>query len=167
MTNRGIDVRDAAAYILSKYERPLSTMKLQKLLYFGQGWSLALLNRPLVDTVFQAWKWGPVSPDLYRHHARKRVMGTVEGGSAKRVDGNNKIILDAVVKNYGALSGMQLGDLTHLPGTPWTICREKAGVLDKSKPSRVEIPDDDIKTYFKETLPTVPRHRLSQTKAPM
>lgn len=154
-----VNVRDAAAYILSKFDRPLSTMKLQKLLFFSQGWTLALLDRRLADTTFQAWKWGPVSYDLYELHRRQNEVSAIAGGDPQTVSGNNKVVIDAVINNYGGLSGMQLGDLTHLPETPWTVAREEAGIKDKTAPSRVEIPDPLIKQHFEKILPKPARHR--------
>ena len=39
--------------------------KLQKLCYYAQAWYYALKNKRLVDSDFQAWSHGPVSPALY------------------------------------------------------------------------------------------------------
>lgn len=147
-----IPVADAAAYVLSKFYGPISTMKLQKLLYFAQGWSLALLGRRLVDTEFQAWKWGPVSFDLFDMHRGLFDINELPQGDSANVEGNNRVIADAVIGNYGGLSGMQMGDLTHQPGTPWTIVRERAGV-PKEGPCSLPIPDELIKAYFEQVLP--------------
>src|ERR1700743_3270603 len=45
---------------------PITQMKLQKIVYFAQGVYLNLFNKPLVREAFQAWKFGPVVPDIYR-----------------------------------------------------------------------------------------------------
>ena len=147
-----LDYRDAAEYILEQFDAPLSTMKLQKLLYFAQGWTLAIVNRRLVNTDFEAWKWGPVSHELYTHHRRQYGIEHLVGGDASTVTGNNKVILDAVIENYGGLSGMQLGDLTHQPGTPWTTVRQEAGITDNRAPSKISIPDELIREHFAKIL---------------
>src|SRR5947209_5672014 len=45
--------------------RGISPLKLQKLIYFANGWHLALRNDPLVNERFEAWQYGPVLRDLY------------------------------------------------------------------------------------------------------
>lgn len=152
MSASTLDVKDAAAYILSVFNRPISTMKLQKLLYFSQGWALALLERRLVATDFQAWKWGPVSYDLYQLHRREYEISEIVGGDPNRVTENNKVILDAVINNYGGLSGMQLGDLTHEEDTPWTRVRHENGIFTETAPSNIQIPDGMIAEYFERVF---------------
>lgn len=58
-------VYDCAAYILQRFDDGISTMKLQKLLYLAQGWSLAITGRPLFDGGFEAWSSGPVNREIY------------------------------------------------------------------------------------------------------
>jgi len=58
---------DVAEYLLSK-EGEMSTMKLQKLLYFCQGWNLAWTGHPLFDNEFEAWASGPVVRELFELH---------------------------------------------------------------------------------------------------
>jgi uncharacterized phage-associated protein len=43
----------------------LSPLHLQKLLYYCQGWGLALLGRPLFCQPLYAWQYGPVVRDVY------------------------------------------------------------------------------------------------------
>src|SRR5690349_21009730 len=44
----------------------VTQMKLQKLVYFAQGYHLAKYNTPLIKENFQAWKFGPVVPEIYQ-----------------------------------------------------------------------------------------------------
>lgn len=150
MSSATLNVKDAAAYILSVFDRPISTMKLQKLLYFSQGWALTLLGRRLAATDFEAWKWGPVSYDLYNLHRKEYEISEIPGGDPQHVTGNNKVIIDAVINNYGGLSGMQLGDLTHEPDTPWTQVRHEQGIMEERAPSNIKIPDHLIADYFQQ-----------------
>ncbi len=53
-----VSVEDAEAIYLSP-------LHLQKLLYYCQGWGLALLGRPLFRQPLCAWKYGPVVRDVY------------------------------------------------------------------------------------------------------
>ena len=43
----------------------ISPMKLQKLVYYAHAWHLAFLGQPLIREEVQAWKFGPVIPDVY------------------------------------------------------------------------------------------------------
>ena len=46
-------------------------MKLQKLVYYCQAWSLAWDDKPLFDEDFEAWANHPVCPELFKHHKGK------------------------------------------------------------------------------------------------
>ena len=63
-------VHDLAAYILKK-QGPMTAMKLQKLVYYCQAWSLVWDDRPMFTARIEAWASGPVVRDLYKEHAGK------------------------------------------------------------------------------------------------
>ena len=68
------NVFDVAKYILEKLGT-LSTMKLQKLCYYCQAWSLVWDDTPLFDEKFEAWANGPVCRELFFHTKdRKSVV---------------------------------------------------------------------------------------------
>ena len=45
-----------------------AAMKLQKLVYYAQAWSLVWDEAPLFHARIEAWSNGPVAPALYREH---------------------------------------------------------------------------------------------------
>ncbi|MGL5717092.1 MAG: Panacea domain-containing protein [Paraclostridium sp.] len=63
------DALDVAEYVLSYCEnelhRPISNLRLQKVLYYIQGVYLSNNHEPLFDNEIQAWDYGPVIPDVY------------------------------------------------------------------------------------------------------
>lgn len=63
------NIIDVAKFVLeesARTSRPeVSTMKLQKICYFVQGWHLVINGYPMFTEDFYAWKYGPVSPVLY------------------------------------------------------------------------------------------------------
>ena len=66
------DVFDVANYLLSLAD-PLegdliSHLKLQKLLYYSQGVSLALRNQPLFNNKILAWAHGPVVREVWEYY---------------------------------------------------------------------------------------------------
>jgi uncharacterized phage-associated protein len=67
MTEIQTNVYDIADYILQK-QGSMSAMKLQKLVYYAQAWSLAWTDTPLFNEDIQAWAKGPVVPALYYKH---------------------------------------------------------------------------------------------------
>ena len=69
---------DAAKYFLAQVSEDagdlISNLKLQKLLYYAQGFHLALYDQPLFPEAIEAWTHGPVVPDLYRHYKSMVLM---------------------------------------------------------------------------------------------
>lgn len=61
------NVYNVAKYILQKYGR-MTTMKLEKIVYYCQAWSLVWDELPLFQEDFQAWANGPVCPELFQRH---------------------------------------------------------------------------------------------------
>ena len=61
---------DVAAFIL-KESGPMTAMKLQKLVYYCQAWSLVWDEKPLFKEKIEAWANGPVVRALYEKHRGK------------------------------------------------------------------------------------------------
>lgn len=144
-------IDDVASHVVGHFGSGISTMKLQKLCYLAQGWSLALLNRPLFDSEFQAWKNGPVSPELFAHHRREFTVSAWPWGAAKNLDSRELIVVDAMLRNYEALSGVELSELTHRDGTPWSLTRASVGATSGTS-SQAVIPKDVIREHYLSRL---------------
>ena len=80
-----------ANYILRKIG-PTTTMKLQKLVYYCQAWSLAWDDKPLFDEDFEAWANGPVCPELFKHHKGKFTLEAEDEKFDSIVEQAQKII---------------------------------------------------------------------------
>jgi len=139
----------------------LTSMKLQKLVYYAHGWSLALANEPLISNRIEAWDYGPVIPDLYQAFKKYGTEAitelahkvTVRGGklslttptledspeSAERTGAQQ--IIKRVWELYGGFTAAKLSNATHAPGTPW------AQVYRPGQRS-ILIPNPIIKAYF-------------------
>lgn len=46
---------------------PLTNLRLQKLLYYAQAWSMVVRGSDLFPEGLQAWRFGPVVPEVYHH----------------------------------------------------------------------------------------------------
>ncbi|MBV9758981.1 MAG: DUF4065 domain-containing protein [Acidobacteriaceae bacterium] len=114
-------VFDVAAYILEK-AGPMSAMKLQKLVYYSQAWSLVWDDRPLLKEPIQAWANGPVAPALYRAHRGQFQVSSISNGNAHKLTQDERETVDAVLEFYGAKSSQWLSDLTHQE-EPWINAR--------------------------------------------
>ena len=62
-----------------------------------------------------------------------------------------KLVVDGVLANYGALSGTDLSELTHIPDSPWTFTHEQASVRPRRN-SDVVIDEELMKKYFRRQL---------------
>lgn len=120
---------DVARYILEK-RGDTSAMKLQKLVYYAQAWSLAWTEEPLFEDDFQAWRNGPVSPQLYAaHKGEYKVSAASIAGHPSNLTADQKDTINKVLDYYGDKSPQWLSDLTHAEG-PWQEARQEAGVCE-------------------------------------
>lgn len=134
-------------------------LKLQKLVYFAQGWWLAFKGTPLVSERPQVWRYGPVFQSLYQIfslHGRApitRPRGAnpfgIGNGEPPTLEDNRyeeeQNCIAWIWQEYGGLSGSRLSDLTHDIGTPW---REIAAKNNFKVPLNTEIPENADWAYF-------------------
>ena len=116
-------VFDVARYILEKQGK-MSTMKLQKLCYYSQAWSLVWDDQPLFDEEFRAWANGPVCRELFREtQGQFAAVATDEKkGDSGRLTANQKDTIDKVLEYYAPHDAQWLSRLTHLED-PWKQAR--------------------------------------------
>ena len=115
-------VFDTARYILEKLGS-MSTMKLQKLCYYSQAWSLVWDDTELFSEEFEAWANGPVCKELYD---ATRGMFTVtakdEPGDSNNLSENQKDSINLVLDYYAKHNAQWLSQLTHMED-PWLQAR--------------------------------------------
>lgn len=117
------NIFDVAKYILEK-SGSMSTMKLQKLCYYAQAWSLVWDDTPLFNEDFQAWANGPVCPELFRKtQGSYSVSARNENGGEGNLTDNQKDTIEKVLEYYGSHDAQWLSQLTHMED-PWIKARE-------------------------------------------
>lgn len=116
------NVFDVAQYILQE-QGTVTTMKLQKLVYYSQAWSLVWDEKPLFKEKIQAWACGPVVRELYDEHKGRFLIDGLEKGSIDNLKPEERETIDAVLNAYGDKSAQWLSDLTHMEN-PWNEARE-------------------------------------------
>lgn len=116
------NVFDVAKYILEK-RGTMSAMKLQKLCYYAQVWSLVWDDAPLFDEEFEAWANGPVCRELfYKTKGKYSVSAADETGGNNDLTANEKDTIDQVIEHYGKHNAQWLSQLTHMEA-PWNEAR--------------------------------------------
>ena len=117
-------VLNVAQYVLNKVG-DMTTLKLQKLVYYCQAWSLAWDGKPLFDEEFEAWANGPVCPELFKKHKGKFVIekNFLDEYKYDKFTGEEKETMNVVLKDLGGKSPQWLRDLNHLE-RPWKEARK-------------------------------------------
>ncbi|NLS93510.1 MAG: SocA family protein [Planctomycetaceae bacterium] len=161
-----------ANFILTQAFRegiPISPMKLQKLLYYTQGWHLAFTDTPIFNEQIECWPYGPVVSSVFHHfklfgkdpidrkatdvRPRKvdgrRVFRTVIPVLPDDLPSESREVLDAVWDSYKNLTAIKLSNMTHAADGPW---REIYDRYSGSPPTGTDIPMELIARYFKAQL---------------
>jgi len=102
--------------------RVLTNMQLQKLVYIAHGYSLAILDKPLIRQRVEAWRYGPVIEVLYhafRQYGSSVVKRPVNIIPEEELSETDHALVSSVESAYSQFSGPQLSTMTHREGTPW------------------------------------------------
>lgn len=131
--------------------RNLTIMQLLKLVYIAHGWSLALLDTPLVSRQPQAWQHGPVFPEIYRTFRRFGSGPILEKGQTgfgqvaeATLSPAQQQIVKSVVSGYAHMHAFTLSNITHQPGTPWSR------TYNNGLGSSHEIPNEIIAEHYRQ-----------------
>ena len=150
------DVNQVANQLIAlglEHSHPLTPLEVQKLLYFVDGWHLALTKTPLIDEEFQAWARGPVIPSIYDR--LKAYSGCAIPRSEIRsttICSLSELALDLIRRVYETYKEHDPGSLvglTHLPNSPWDQTRAEHG-LRKNEASDVVIKKSLMERWFSE-----------------
>jgi uncharacterized phage-associated protein len=138
-----VNIFDVAAYILSK-GRPMTAMKMQKLLYYSQAWSLVWDDAPLFDSQFEAWANGPVAPEFFSAHQGEFIVSSEPRGNSQNLTKSQRETVNAVLKTYGDKTPQWLSDRTHRE-KPWIDAR--VGLADGVRGNRT-ISQSSMSEYY-------------------
>lgn len=114
---------------LAQHENiPVDPLKMMKLVYLCHGWSLSISSDNLINEEVEAWQYGPVISELYNRirHFRASPITQVSCG-AEILSQEQKQMIKSVFDVYKNYSGLQLSEMTHRPGTPWSEIWETRG----------------------------------------
>ena len=138
---------DVAKYIINFFhecEDLITNLKLQKLLYYVQGWHLGLHGEPIFSDDFEAWVHGPVQPEIYRQYQHYRWNPISEDVKNPELDHLLVKHINEVLKEYATETAYSLERMTHLED-PWIIAR---GSIPHFEASTAQITKESMKNFF-------------------
>ncbi len=117
-----IDVANAFVELGASTNTEMTNMKIIKLVFLAQAWSLARYGQPIFEEDFQAWEHGPVVPTVYnafKQYGKERITKTTEGYDETVFSPQEEEIILDVFREYGSSTAFALRNMTHRVGTPW------------------------------------------------
>ena len=141
-----VSALDVAAYILAKQprDRPITAMKLQKLVYYSQAWALVWNEQPLFKEKILAWSNGPIVRELYDLHRGAFHVNRLPQGDSKKLHAQQREAIDKILEVYGNKSAQWLSDLTHRED-PWQEARKG---LKSNERGNAEITLASLEEYY-------------------
>jgi uncharacterized phage-associated protein len=118
----------------------ISNLKLQKLVYYAQGFHLAMYEQTFFDEPILAWEHGPVVESLY-HEYRGYGSNRIPPPENFNIDiftEQQRELLNEVYEVYGQFSAWKLRNMTHSE-RPWI-----------ETPRNTPISENLMREYFKE-----------------
>ena len=123
----------------------ISNLKLQKLLYYTQGFFIAVFDRKLFEEPIEAWQYGPVVREAYLHFKDfgSSSISLQEDVSIINLAQDEDELFKEVMEEYGQFSAVKLMNMTH-EELPWkkTFSENPQG----------EISYELLKEYFKTQI---------------
>lgn len=121
----------------------MTNARINKLLYFAQGWHLALKGTPLFNEDFEAWDYGPIINSIYqkyKSHKKGLITKPDDDFSIDDISEDDFEFLSDVFTFYVNDSTYALIKETHKKDSPWERVYA-CGMNNK-------INKEDIKNYF-------------------
>ena len=144
-----------ANYLIAIFQEagePVTSTKLQKLLYCIQGWYLGLKSKALFAEDFQAWIHGPVIPELYNLYKDKKWHPLEESVNKPHLPDEVLQHVTNVLEIYGDDSAISLEIRTHREA-PWLSAR--GGIRVDQDCSNL-ITKESMQSFFAKEAENVP-----------
>jgi len=122
----------------------LTNLKLQKLLYYADGWYAVVSGRPLFAEAFHAWVHGPVLPSQYQRFKDWQWRPIDLDLERPAIPVGIASHLDEVINVFGCETAVALELMTHRE-PPW---REARVGLPAHAHSTAVISKQTMKAYF-------------------
>lgn len=123
----------------------ISNLKLQKMLYYMQGFFIAVFDKKLFENELEAWQYGPVVKEMY-YYFKDFGSGAIslkDNTEILTLSNEENELFNEVMTEYGQFSAIKLMNMTH-EELPWRK-------IFNENPQGV-IPYDLLKEYFKTQI---------------
>lgn len=138
---------ELARYIVAVFQDagdPVTNLKLQKLLYYIQGWHLTVYDKPAFNDRLEAWVHGPVQPSVYGEFKAYRWNPIVGEVQKPALDQDLVNLTNEALDVYGGDSGYELEIRTHHE-SPWIEARDG---IPPDQESTAIITHESMKRFF-------------------
>lgn len=117
----------------------LTNLKLQKLLYYQQGFHLAFFGTPLFEESVESWMYGPVVPSVYDEYSKYGSASLPVTTQAITLTDDEERLFNEVFDAYREFSAIGLMNKTHSE-RPWieAVPHDRGTVITQ----------DSMKAYF-------------------
>ena len=136
--NRNIyNAIDLAIYIINKCiddKETINNLQLQAILYYIQKEYLQKYDRPIFYDVIEAWKFGPVVPNVFYKYCGFGATPISWELDKFNIEYEDKEIIDFIIESKRKLYPWQLFDKITSPNSPWDL------IYNKEKGNEREIP---------------------------
>ncbi len=151
--DKKITIFDVANFFLKIVERDagstITPLKLQKILYYAQGYHLAMFDCELFSEDFEAWAHGPANIDIYNEYKEYGYAAIDKPkGEVPTLDDALIDFLYDIWNTYGIFDGKYLEKLTHLED-PWINAR---GDCKEGEQCHNIITKSSMKEYFTKKI---------------
>ena len=121
--NEPMFIHECVCHCSKQHEAPesISHIKLQRLLYFSQAAHLSLYNQALFEDKIEAWRSGPVIPNVYqtfKSHGSNPLEKPQSQHYKTVIDEDTEYFLEQMWEIFGKFSGIYLVAIIH-EHTPW------------------------------------------------
>lgn len=121
----------------------LTNLKLQKLLYYEQGYHLAVFGKPLFEEDVEAWMYGPVVPVVYDYYQHYGAMSLPVDDDVIVLEDEEESLFYEVYDAYRDFSAVGLLNKTH---------QERPWMMVEPKDRGTIITKESMRSFFKTQL---------------
>lgn len=147
-----MNAHQIAQHVLAKAAQKrisVCNLKLQKLLYYCQGYHLALNKEPIFDNEIEAWEHGPVVNPVYfqyRDFGSFPISHNFNFEDDGDLPGETASVIEFVIEKYGRTDAWSLRNRTHREA-PWVDHQP----IDGNRKNEV-IPKEELSAFFSTEL---------------